>query len=276
VNDQLLPASLVRYGAQLEDAVRRDLLDPGVRRPRRFRGTMFAAPIAGITAAAVAIIILLSGGPGGASLVDRAYAAIDGNGVIVHFVETARSRPDLGGDVATAQVWIAGKRVRAIITTRGEIAGRIEVKRHEVIVNGDRITNIGDGHVRTQTGQECAPLLGFCDGTTGNPFSAIKSLYKSGRLRQVRNQTLRGRKVGVIVGTLNGLSSHPLNGLSSTITMRIFVDPKTAVPIEIVENAGVIDVVNRRRIDRIITSVITNYGQLPMTAKNEALLTASK
>jgi hypothetical protein len=269
VNDQLLTASLVRYGAQLEDAIQRDLLDRGrPRRPRRFRRRMFAAPLAGVTAAAVAIIILLSGGPGGASLVDRAYAAIDGNGAVVHFIETSRARPDLGNEVATAQVWIAGKRVRAIITVRGEIAGHIRVKRHEVIVNGDRVTTITDGHARTYPGRECAPLLGFCDGEIGNPLSAIKSLYKSGHLRQAGIQTLRGRKVGVIVGTLHGLSSP--------ITMRIFVDPKTAVPVEIVENAGVIHVVNRGRVARIVTSLISNYRQRPMTPKNEALLKASK
>jgi hypothetical protein len=266
--NQPLPASLVRYGTQLEDAIQHDLLDRGrPHRPRRFRGRMFAAPLAGITAAAIAIIVLLSGGPGGASLVDRAYAAISGNGAIVHFVETSRARPDLGNEVATAQVWIAGKRVRAIITVRGEIAHRIEVKRHEVIVNGDRVTTIRDGHVQTEAGRVCAPLLGFCDGAIGNPFSAIRSLYKSGHLRQASIQTLRGRKVGVIVGTLHGLSSP--------ISMRIFVDPKTAVPVEIVENAGVIHVVNRGRVVRIVTSVISNYRQLPMTPKNEALLNAT-
>jgi hypothetical protein len=263
-----LPVSLVRYGAQLEDAIQRDLLDrEHPRRRRHFRGRMFVAPLAGITAVAVAIIVLLSGGPGGASLVDRAYAAIDGNGAIVHFVETARARPDFGNEVATAQVWIAGKRVRAIITTRGKFAGSIRVLRHELIVNGARVTDIRDGRTQTQTGQECAPLLGFCDGAIGNPLSAIRSLYKSGHLRQLRSETVRGRKVGVIVGTLRGLSSP--------ITMRIFVDLRTAVPVEIVENAGVINVVNRGRVARIVTSVISNYRQLPMTPKNEALLKAS-
>jgi hypothetical protein len=268
VNDQLIPGSLVRYGSQLEDAIQRDLLDRRRRRrPRRFRGTIFAAPLAGITAAAVAIIILFSGGPGGASLVDRAYAAIDGNGVIVHFVETARAHPDFGNEVATAEVWIAGKRVRAIITTRGEFAGSMRVMRHELIVDGDHVTNIRDGHAQTQTGRECAPLLGFCGGAIGNPLSAIRSLYKSGHLRQARSQTLHGHKVGVIVGTLHGLSSP--------ITMRIFVNPKTAIPAEIVENAGVIHVVNRGRVARIVTSVIRDYRQLPLTPKNEALLTAN-
>ncbi|HEX3721201.1 MAG TPA: hypothetical protein VHV31_00325, partial [Nitrolancea sp.] len=148
--NQPLPASLVRYGTQLEDAMQRDLLDREHPRPRRyFRGRMFAAPLAGIAAATVVIIVLLSGGPGGASLVDRAYAAISGNGAIVHFVATSRPRPDPGHEVATAQVWIAGKRVRAIVTVRGEISGHIRVERHEVIVNGDRFTTITDGHART-------------------------------------------------------------------------------------------------------------------------------
>ena len=268
MNDQLFPASLVRYGAQLEAAIQRDLLDgkhPPLRRHLRGRG--FAAPLAGVTAAAVAVVVLLSVGPGGASLVDRAYAAINGNGAIVHFVETARTRPDPGNDVAVAQVWIAGKRVRAIITQSGQAAHSVRVERHEVIVNGNRVTTIRDGH-RTRIARACAPLLGFCDGAIGNPFSVIKSLYKSGHLRQAGSQMLRGRKVGVIVGTLRGIQWP--------ITVRIYVDPKTAVPVEIVEKGGVTRIVHRGRVVWTVTSAISNYSQLPMTPKNEELLTASK
>lgn len=268
MSDQPLPASLVRYRQQLQSAIERDIRDSKRRRRRRVRPkTKLLPPLAGAAATAVAVIVLLAGGSGSGSIVDRAYAAVDGDGAIVHFVETARPAPDPGGLVATAQVWIAGTRARAIVTVRrpsGLPSGR--VTRRQIIVNGRHVTSIMNGRRIQTTGQACAPLLGFCDGAIGSPFASLGSLYKSGRLRQAASQTVDGQRVDVIVGEIPWTGEIPNTGPHNrrrSLTIRILVNPTTAIPVKITETFAP---------GSAITATVSDYRKLPFTPHNAQLL----
>jgi hypothetical protein len=109
-----LPPTLERFGAELENAVRRDL---GVRRRRRraFRGAGLLA-----VAAAAALGVLSALPTGGPSVVQRAAAALDPSGdSILHFRFGARQQ---NGDGTTATWQDETWQLRVAPFTRRQIA----------------------------------------------------------------------------------------------------------------------------------------------------------
>lgn len=143
-----LPPTLDRFGAELETAARRDL---GSRR-RQGRMLRTAAVLA---AAAVAAFGLSSALPtGGASVVERAAAALEPTDAILHYQLVGEQRnPD--GSIVTwrSESWQLN---RAPFTARGIQIG--QGIRAETLTRDDRtaLYDVGTNTIYVATGQELA------------------------------------------------------------------------------------------------------------------------
>jgi hypothetical protein len=257
-----LPASLVRYGTDLEAAIKRELAsDPhgnSYRRPQRIAGAT-----AVLTLPTAAVVALLVTGGTAASLVTRAYAAIAGSGKIVHFVESVSRTPARLGDRVSIEIWSSGPRTRSIVTLRETFGGEPLVIRSQLISDGTRLIAIAGSQLEvSDTKANCVLLLGFCDGRTGNPVAVVSSLYRSGRLHAAGQASFQGRRLDVIAGTTTGPADRRL-------AVRLLVTPRSAVPVEITTSeAG-----GRAA---TLTATISQYEQLPLTKQTRSLLVLSR
>ena len=123
------PPNLERFGAELEQAARRDL-----RNRRRHRRMIRGAVVLAVTAAA-ALGILSVFGPGGPSVVDRAAAALrTSNDSILHFSFDATQQ---NGDGTTATWHQETWQLLAPPYTRRQISTDPTVPRGESVSQGD-------------------------------------------------------------------------------------------------------------------------------------------
>jgi len=254
---------LVAVGAPSEQLLRRSSLNTFVARRGGFRQVArWLAPALTLAATLVVAVVVLTAG-GGPSIVARAYAATDTNGVIVHYIQTLQFRRSSGSQTAVHDVWVSGQQRHLIVTATDPR------QTEEITFNGSEVQNyfpngtLGTYRVAARTlARGCdsiAILLGECGRSEQtNPLTALRRLYQSGRLHAAGQTTLGGRRVDLITGS------------SQAVRLRALVDPHTYVPINI-------ELIQRIPMPAAfpalqLTTTITDYQRLPLTPHNRQLL----
>lgn len=143
-----LPPTLDRFGAELEDAVRRDL------GARRTRGRMFRGAALLAAAAAAALGVLSALPTGGPSVVERAAAALQSSDdAILHYQLTAEQRNPDGTTVGwRSETW----QLRVAPFTRRQIQVGSDGIRAESVTKGDlnELYDAGSDTIYVATSQE--------------------------------------------------------------------------------------------------------------------------
>jgi hypothetical protein len=234
------------------------------RRRSGRRAAQRFVPALTLAVAFAAAVVVLTGGSS-PSILSGAYAATGTDGVIVHYVETLHFQNSTGiPQSAVHDVWASGQQRHVIVTTTDP------KQTEEVAFNGTTEENYLPGGTlatyRVAGGtlaRGCGSvgiLLGECGRSDQiNPLTALRRLYRSGRLRAAGQATLVGRRVEVITGVSQG------------IRLRALVDPHTFVPVEIqlvqhfAPPAAEFPALK-------LTTTITDYQRLPLTPHNRQLL----
>lgn len=214
---------------------------------------LIPVPIVAALIAAIAFVALSTGG--GPSIVARAYAAISGRGVIVHYVQVRG-----GGPVRlTIETWLSGSRRRTDTTT---VMGQ-NLMRTETTIDGDRYETYvpkANTLIKGPAGRPLpASLLGVESGTQ-DPLDVVRHLYRSGQLHAAGNATLHGRRVDVIAG-------HKMAANGRSLNVRVLVDPRTFVPLELQMTWDA-----NTSSAKTSTTTITGYRHLTLTNHNRRLL----
>lgn len=219
-------------------------------------------PIGGVAVAIVLVVLALtSGGSVGLSVVARAYAAASSNGSIVYYVMSSRMRPAQTNHVrwkyadTSARVWVSGSR-RHVLEKLSFVPGQGSVSL-EVAVDGNRIESYQGDTLIERTIQSaagsCAALVSCGAGVPADPLAEIRTLYRAGQLRSAGQAMLDHRRVDVIV--------------SRDRSVRVLVDPRTFIPIQITETFGA-----PSPLSPTVTTTVTDYKRLALTADNSKLL----
>jgi hypothetical protein len=238
----------------------RPSITPGRSRLTR-RGLL--VPVCAVAAVmALAVLLVTSGSGGGLSVVARAYAAASSNGTIIHYVMSSRQRPAQTNHVpwkyadTHGQVWVSGRR-RHLIEALSFVPGHGSLS-HEIVVDGDHVENFQGNTIVESTTQSasgsCAALVSCGAGVPADPLAEIRSLYKAGQLRAAGQTTVGHRRVDVIV--------------SQDATVRVLVDPRTFIPIQITQTFGS----QPWPVSPTVTTTITHYQRLALTPHNNKLL----
>lgn len=229
--------------------------------PPRLTGALTLTAV--IVALIVALVVVVTAG-GGPSIVARAYAATSTNGVIVHYIQTLQFRRSSGkSQTAVHDVWASGRQRHLIVT------GNDPKQTDEIAFNGREVQNyFPDGTLATYRvaartlARGCGSigiLLGECFRSDQiNPLTALRRLYRSGRLHAAGQTTLGGRSVDLITGS------------AQAGRLRALVDPRTFVPIEIQLVQQLPRPPGFSAVQ--LTTTVTDYQRLPLTPHNRHLL----
>lgn len=228
------------------------------------RSALAACALAG----AAILATLLIGSAGQLSTAARAYAATDTAGKVVNYVELASYAPPPGLGLRQvkrrAVVWASGGRSRVVeAVTLISLSGKHTVV-HNVSTSGAPgaeseapQTNGGSAaqatlaHVIPKAA--CAASPG-CAPAAATPISALRRLYRQGKLRDAGHTERNGRRLDVIVS-------------GEAPSMRILVDPHSFLPVEIVTSyrspgSGAL----------VARTTITDYHRLPLTSRATGML----
>jgi hypothetical protein len=190
-----LPPTLERFGAELEDAVRRDLDHRRARR-RMIRAT---AVLAVVAAGALGLLgALTSGGP---SVVERAAAALQSSGdTILHYQLNAEQQNGDGTSVSWhSETW----QLRVAPYTRRQIQVGSDGTRAESLTQGDtnELYDSGTDTIYIATSQELRaarmPEIRIVSPSklaklTGNPDVTAAYLVRNGSARPIVIATAQG------------------------------------------------------------------------------------
>jgi hypothetical protein len=260
-------------------------MDAGARTWRdiaRPTGFLRAVTIVAALGAALAVFTVLGHSGGGISLVQRAYAATDPAGGIVHYVWSSRSLSGSGAGPShvesQTQEWLSGSRSRRVETTvihlrNGRVRRGVYEQINERIPRGETTISYSSWtHTifkgllrftgRVAPGSASCIFDPVCSLTAEDPVLALRKLYAAGRVHEVGHARLNGKTLTVL-----GVETRPAPAkLSRSISQRILVDPKTGDPVELVTQYG--------RYPRALTSTTTfhTYQHLVLTPQTERLL----
>jgi hypothetical protein len=223
------------------------------RRGGRHRTARWLAPaLALATVVVVAAAALTSGG--GASLVTRAYAAMSPTGVIVHFVETARSLRPNGATASTSEIWIYGDQSHQIINPRSP-------NRQDLVAHDGRVQTLAFNTLSSSryspADNRCSAIdvLEGCVLTQSNsPITALRALYRAGLIHATGHATANGRGVDI------------LTGQSRNLRIRALVDAHTLLPAKVTMTFTLPRTGRVRVANYVLT--ITDYQRLPVTTSN--------
>jgi hypothetical protein len=215
--------------------------------------------LAAVVAAAVALMVSLGGGP---SIVERAYAATNPAGVIVHYVETTQG--SVPADRQKVTYWLDGANSRQIIDI-----GKPQLLQ-DIVTTRSRLENLGLGMLTfeplgpltTRCPAELA-LLGDCAGVPNStPLEGLRGLLHSGAIHAAGHTTIRGRRLDVLVGSVTGQMG--LLRIRALVDARTFILAKVtmidALPTGRAKGDAKHGVVN--------TLTITGYQRLAVTPQN--------
>jgi hypothetical protein len=259
--------------------------------PRRARSTRRARrwflPVPLLAAAVAALIVVLTAGGSGTSLVSRAYAAISPTGVIVHYLESM-TLSDRTGDRptivfhSTSEVWTSGSRTHMVSTLGGPSSGlshfRLRTVRLDRTIDGDQITTYVRGRVMharyANCGQAPGNVLGLAvDNCEPNPIAGVRAAYRSGRLHAAGQTMLGGRRLDVLTGHM-----QYRNHVETSV--RLLIDPGTFIPVEFQTTSNgrlprlpglPLQLVGQSFHD-VETVAFTHYQRLALTPHNRRLL----
>jgi hypothetical protein len=236
-------------------------------RPRRrvtghlaARRWLLPAPL--LVATVAALVVALTAGAGGNSLVARAYAAISPNGAIVHYLEstTLSSRSPSGRVMvmrSTSEVWTSGSRTHALTTTDPLRSGEHRSSTLETATDGHQLLEFTSGTlVREPFSPSCRKALSLSPSPLsgcGDPVAILRASLRSGRLHATGQAMFDGRRVDVIAGR------ERLTGI--LLRVRVLIDPRTFVPLEVQSISGA-----------TITTTVSHYQRLALTDQNAELL----
>jgi hypothetical protein len=215
-----------------------------------------------LAAVIAAMLFSLGGGP---SIVQRAYAAIDPTGVIVHYVETTVSPEP--ADRQQVAYWLHGLDSRQVVN----VDNSNPKYRQDIVTSGGLLRNLGLGKlVITPVGPtptRCAQalvLLGDCAGVPGaTPMNGLRSLYHSGRMHVAGHTTVNGRPVDVLVGSIH-------SGVIGELKVKALVDAHTFSPVRVTITDALPKGNAKTGIVNVLT--ITHYQRLPVTPRTLKLL----
>ena len=234
---------------------RRPWFNPFVsRRGGRRQAARRLAPALALASALVVATVALTAGSG-PSIVARAYAATSPAGVIVHFVETARSLQPNGGTPSTSEIWIYGDQSHQIIDPRSPQS------RQDLVANDGRVQTLAfdtlssSGYSAADTRCSAIDVLEGCVLSENNsPIAALRALYRSGLVHATGHAVIDGRRVEV------------LTGQSRNLSIRALVDEHTLLPAKVTMTLTV------PRVKRVPSATyaltITDYQRLPVTTSN--------
>lgn len=221
-----LPRRLLGEDAYSEQPQRRFPLDGFVsRRSGRQHVARWLTLALALAATLVAVALVLTAG-GGPSIVARAYAATNTNGVIVHYIQTLQFQRSFGkSETPVHDVWVSGQQRHLIVPGSDQ-------KTDEITINGSEVQNyLPGGTLATYRltaatlARGCGPtgvLLGQCGRSDEpNPLATLRHLYQTGRLHAAGQTTIGGRRVDLITDS------------SQAVRLRAVIDPHTFIPIKI-------------------------------------------
>jgi len=245
-----LPPSLVRFESQLEEALRRDR----ARRPRRL---VIRTSLAVASAAAVALGILNLLPGSGASVVERAAAALRGaDGTVLHTVLVGRMTGADGTSTMRIESWqesTAPYDRREIVTENGRQAESATVNGVEQIYDpqANTIYTTPPQATSQKTHEELAAkakaeraklaakaAAGKADKpakptpveTNGDPYRGkILDLLDSGKIHEAGRTTVGGREAIELVSDDGTVSLTVDAGSYDPIAWRVSQDGKTAI-----------------------------------------------
>jgi hypothetical protein len=239
------------------------------RAARNLNRRAVPALIAVVIALAITAAVTRTGGQ--LSLAARAYAATNPAGVIVHYVEITSVAPApphgepahghfLVGWTRRQEVWRSGSRSRVLVTSGFDIDGRLHPIAMELTRDLAR-EEIYAAHtifgVQRPTGHS---LPAFCTASVAcelleapDPVVVLHRLAAEGRLREAGETRHDGRTLVVMLDARNPNA------------IRIYVDPNTGVPVEVVQRVTSISPLP-------MTTTILDYERLAPTAQSERLL----
>jgi hypothetical protein len=240
-----------------------------------------------LVAAIVVLIVMLSSGGAGSSIVARAYAATNSGGSIL-FYKTATYYPgvdkpnDYGARAHAAfSVWASGRAVHmsGTLIIGGQPGHPASPPlRHEVVLDGTNITTWDGGSPKDPSGVitktsnypgrgGCTELSALLSPLCGDPLTALRRLYRSGRLHAAGPTTYDGHKVDVLTGTAFGPpQTAPRSKPTPGPHVRVLVDAATSTPVEVQLTAGD---------GPTLTTTFSDFTRLPFTTANQKLLQMS-
>lgn len=205
-------------------------------------------------------------------LAARAYAATDSTGVVVHYVEIARVAPwrphgepaaghFLVGWSEREEVWRSGSRSRVVATSGFDVNGRMHPIAREVTQDGSReeLYAAGPGakmivNVERRAGgpADCASSVACDLLEAADPVLVLRQLDEEGRLREVAGTRRNGEAPVAMVDARDPQA------------LRVYLDPNTGVPVEIVQRVA--------SSSWTMVTKILDYQRLALTAQSERLL----
>jgi hypothetical protein len=211
------------------------------------------------------------------SLAARAYAATDSTGVVVRYVEIARIAPwrphgepaqgrFLVGWSEREEVWLSGSRSRVVATSGFDFNGRMHPIAREVTQDGSReelyVANAKTKMIFNVKRRAGGPLDAACASSVAcdlleapDPVVVLRQLDEEGRLRELGGTRQNGEAPVVMVEA------------SDPQALRVYLDPNTGVPVEIVQRVAVAPS------SLTMVTKILDYQRLALTAQSERLLT---
>lgn len=230
---------------------------------RRARQRVGAFGVATALAAVIAALLFSLGG--GPSIVQRAYAAIDPTGVIVHYVETTIS--PVPADRQQVTYWLHGLDSRQIVN----VDNSNPRFRQDIVTGGGLRRTLGLGKLVIMPSgpahARCAQALvldGDCAGLPGaTPMNGLRSLYQAGKMHVAGHGTVNGRSVDVLVGSVH-------SDVIGELKVKALIDAHTFAPVSVT----ITDALPKGRANKAIVNVltITHYQRLPITPRTLKLL----
>jgi hypothetical protein len=226
--------------------------------PARARWRLPAALASALAAAAILVAILARSGE--TSIVARAYAAMDSNGVVIHWVSTSHATSPTGTSVRHEQAWISGPDAHTIITGTNPRPndGRTPRLSYETALNGSLLRSYDASSNVIST----ARLVGSGTGPElpQNPLQTFRDFYNRGSVHPDGTRKIDGRRVNALIVRASAAQGRP--------TLTFFVDATTSTPVEFISY----DYSPNNRLVDTLTTVFQTYTRLPLTTRTRALL----
>ena len=247
---------------------------------------------AGAIAAAIVLVIaaVVSRTGGGISLVQRAYAATDPAGGIVHYTTSTRSTFGSGRRTSSiesrAQVWRSGLRSRRVEIVTSHLhdgqAAQGGIYEQATVRTASGETNDSYSSTRNTVFKGFLAFRGStspesvncrrspsCAVTTEDPVLALRELYAAGRVHEAGHAQLNGKTLTVLEGNGAARTQPSVRFIRLNPSARILVDPKTGAPVELITRYG------RQPRALVSTTIFHTYEHLRLTAQTERLLSFS-